>query len=89
MSNTSCLGNGDKLLHLALLSVLHLHWLLTCFLVRRADWSIFASARAGHGICMLRFATLGAQLAARSRNLSNSSLFTTMVAMGMAFQKHT
>ena len=55
-----------------LLSDLHLHWLLTCFLVRRADWSIFASARAGHEICMLRFATLGAQL----RNFRVSSLFT-------------
>ena len=37
-----------------------------------ADWSIFASARAGHGICMSRFATLGAQL----RNFRVSSLFT-------------
>ena len=77
-----CEGSG---LPLTLLSDLHLHWLLTCFLVRRADWSIFASARAGHGICMFRFATLRD---ARSSAAQFSSLFT-LLAMGVALQKHT
>ena len=44
-----------------------------------ADWSIFASARAGHGKCMSRIATLGAQLPL-SCNISNPSLFTTLLA---------
>ena len=73
------------ILQYTLLSDLHLHWLLTCFLVRRADWSIFASARAGHGICMLRFATLGAQL----RKFSSFEFIHPLLAMGVALQKHT
>ena len=53
-----------------------------------ADWSIFASARAGHGICMSRFATLR-DARSSAAQFSSFEFIHPLLAMGVALQKHT